>query len=125
MWEAMYRSDLHDLCLLHAPRPCCVYLQRTVHSDLIQLPLWGVQEVMLQQLQVQHWSAGPAWFSMSHATVLLPGLAAPSLHLYSICKEILPVKYDFFLDEMIRLHNIQLVEHLRATGQYPHNFYLQ
>jgi len=44
---------------------------------------------------------------------------------YSICKEMLPVKYDFFLDEMIRLRNIQLVEHLRATGQYPHHFYLQ
>ena len=40
---------------------------------------------------------------------------------YSICKEMLPAKYDFFLDEMIRLRNIQLVGHLRATGQYPHN----
>jgi hypothetical protein len=34
-------------------------------------------------------------------------------------------KYDFFLDEMIRLHNIQLVENLQATGQYPHNSVLR
>jgi hypothetical protein len=40
---------------------------------------------------------------------------------YSICKEMLPAKYDFFLDEMIRLRNIQLVGHLRVTGQHPHN----
>ena len=40
---------------------------------------------------------------------------------YSICKEMLPLKYDFFLDKMVRLHIIQVEEHLHVTGQYPHN----
>jgi hypothetical protein len=38
---------------------------------------------------------------------------------HSICREMQPVKYNFFLDEMIRLRNVELVKHLRATGKNP------
>jgi hypothetical protein len=31
----------------------------------------------------------------------------------------LPVKYSFFLDEMIRLQNVELIKHLCATGKNP------
>jgi hypothetical protein len=40
---------------------------------------------------------------------------------HSICREMLPLKYDFFLDEMIRLRNIQTVESLRAAGHCPYH----
>jgi hypothetical protein len=38
---------------------------------------------------------------------------------HSICWEMLPVKYDFFLDEMIRLRNIEVVKSLEAAGHHP------
>ena len=38
---------------------------------------------------------------------------------HSICHKMLPVKYDFFLDEMIRLQNVELIKHLHATGKNP------
>ncbi|KAJ7350894.1 hypothetical protein DFH08DRAFT_695269 [Mycena albidolilacea] len=37
----------------------------------------------------------------------------------SICREMLPVKYNFFLDEMIRLHNQTIVANLAAAGHEP------
>src|SRR5882762_9006137 len=38
---------------------------------------------------------------------------------HSICREMLPVKYNFFLDEMIRLRNIIVIDRLRETGKNP------
>lgn len=40
----------------------------------------------------------------------------------SICREMLPVKYNFFLDEMIRLRNVLIIDHLRETGQEPRHW---
>jgi len=37
----------------------------------------------------------------------------------SIIWEMLPDKYDFFLDEMIRLHNIEVLQRLEKEGQCP------
>jgi hypothetical protein len=34
-------------------------------------------------------------------------------------REMVSVKYNFFLDEMIRLHNEAMVEKLAAEGYYP------
>ncbi|KJA15025.1 hypothetical protein HYPSUDRAFT_72271 [Hypholoma sublateritium FD-334 SS-4] len=39
---------------------------------------------------------------------------------HSMCREMLPAKYDFFLDEMIRLRNIQSIQHLYQQGHHPH-----
>lgn len=38
---------------------------------------------------------------------------------HSICHEMLPVKYNFFLDEMICLWNQQIVAKLAADGHHP------
>ncbi|KAJ7630261.1 hypothetical protein FB45DRAFT_792746 [Roridomyces roridus] len=38
---------------------------------------------------------------------------------HSICREMLPVKYNFFLDEMIRLRNQQTVAKLAVGGHNP------
>lgn len=40
---------------------------------------------------------------------------------HSICREMLPVKYNFFLDEMIRLRNQIVVAKLEAQGYHPHH----
>ena len=40
---------------------------------------------------------------------------------HSILQEMLPVKYDFFLDEMIRQRNVLTVEKLDADGHHPHH----
>jgi hypothetical protein len=40
---------------------------------------------------------------------------------HSMVREMLPVKYDFFLDEMIRLRNIQTVAALKAAGHHPYH----
>ena len=37
----------------------------------------------------------------------------------SIIWEMLPDKYDFFLDEMIRLRNIEVLQRLEKEGQCP------
>jgi hypothetical protein len=34
----------------------------------------------------------------------------------SICRNMTQVKYNFFLDEMIRLHNVRLIEKLKSRG---------
>ena len=38
---------------------------------------------------------------------------------HAICREMLPVKYNFFLDEMVHLHNEITVSKLRAKGFNP------
>ena len=38
---------------------------------------------------------------------------------HSMCQEMLPTKFDFFLDEMICLHNIEIIRHLEAKGHHP------
>ena len=38
---------------------------------------------------------------------------------HAICREMLPVKFNFFLDEMIRLKNIAVVEKLEQDGMHP------
>lgn len=38
---------------------------------------------------------------------------------HSICREMLPVKFNFFLDEMIRLRNIELLKRQEKAGQRP------
>ncbi|KAJ7605847.1 hypothetical protein DFH06DRAFT_1348440 [Mycena polygramma] len=38
---------------------------------------------------------------------------------HSICREMLPTKYNFFLDEMIRLRNQQTIAKLAADGHNP------
>ena len=40
---------------------------------------------------------------------------------HSMCCEMLPAKYDFFLDEMIRLRNIEILKNLEAAGHMPRN----
>jgi hypothetical protein len=38
---------------------------------------------------------------------------------HSICREMLPEKYNFFLDEMIRLRNIEVIRRLGEQGHHP------
>ena len=38
----------------------------------------------------------------------------------SICWEMLPVRFDFFLDEMIRLRNVEHLKNLEKAGHHPH-----
>ncbi|KAH6894824.1 hypothetical protein BKA70DRAFT_1319560 [Coprinopsis sp. MPI-PUGE-AT-0042] len=40
----------------------------------------------------------------------------------SICREMIAVKYDFFLDEMIRLRNIDVLNKLHAAGASPRSY---
>jgi hypothetical protein len=37
-----------------------------------------------------------------------------------MCHKMLPVKFNFFLDEMIRLRNVEMLKRLAASGQHPH-----
>ena len=37
----------------------------------------------------------------------------------SICREMLPAKYDFFLDEMVRLRNIEHLKKLEKDRRNP------
>src|SRR5262245_50635748 len=37
----------------------------------------------------------------------------------SICREMLKVKYNFFLDEMVRLRNTEVVRRLEGQGHFP------
>jgi len=41
---------------------------------------------------------------------------------HSMCREMLPAKFDFFLDEMIRLRNIEIIRRLEAKGHHPGNY---
>ena len=41
---------------------------------------------------------------------------------HSICREMLPAKFDFFLDEMIRLRNIEIIRRLETKGHHPCNY---
>ena len=41
---------------------------------------------------------------------------------HSICREMLPVKYDFFLDEMIRLRNVVVLQRLEDGGHNPREY---
>lgn len=38
---------------------------------------------------------------------------------HSICREMLPAKYELFLDEMIRLRNLEVLKRLDAEGSRP------
>ena len=38
---------------------------------------------------------------------------------HSMCREMLPAKFDFFLDEMIRLRNIETIDRLERQGCHP------
>lgn len=38
---------------------------------------------------------------------------------HSMCREMLPAKFDFFLDEMIRLRNIEVIGRLERQGHHP------
>ena len=38
---------------------------------------------------------------------------------HSMCREMLPAKFDFFLDEMIRLRNIEVIRRLAKQGHHP------
>jgi len=38
---------------------------------------------------------------------------------HSMCREMLPEKYDFFLDEMARLQNIEVIQRLERKGHCP------
>jgi hypothetical protein len=40
---------------------------------------------------------------------------------HNICQEMMPVKYDFFLDEMILHQNRMTVATLRIQGKLPHH----
>ncbi|KAJ7195626.1 hypothetical protein GGX14DRAFT_376784, partial [Mycena pura] len=40
---------------------------------------------------------------------------------HAIVREMLPVKYNFFLDEMIRLRNIATIAQLERDGHHPHH----
>jgi hypothetical protein len=40
---------------------------------------------------------------------------------HSMCREMLPAKFDFFLDEMIRLRNIEVIHRLARQGHHPSN----
>lgn len=41
---------------------------------------------------------------------------------HSICREMLPEKFNFFLDEMIRLRNIEVIRRLHQQGHNPREF---
>ena len=41
---------------------------------------------------------------------------------HSMCREMLPAKFDFFLDEMIRLRNIEIIRKLQENGHHPRNY---
>jgi len=41
---------------------------------------------------------------------------------HSMCREMLPAKFDFFLDEMIRLRNIEIIRSLQENGHHPRNY---
>jgi hypothetical protein len=41
---------------------------------------------------------------------------------HSIFREMLPVKYNFFLNKMICLWNVIIIDHLHETGQEPHHW---
>jgi hypothetical protein len=43
---------------------------------------------------------------------------------HNICREMTPVRYDFFLDEMIKRRNRITVHTLRAQGRHPHHPHL-
>jgi hypothetical protein len=38
---------------------------------------------------------------------------------HSMCREMLPAKFNFFLDEMIQLRNIETIQRLYQEGQHP------
>ncbi|TFK19684.1 hypothetical protein FA15DRAFT_601036, partial [Coprinopsis marcescibilis] len=62
---------------------------------------------------------GDWWFNTSVAEQTNAWLGG----YHSICWEMLPAWYDFFLDEMISLCNIQVIHQLMKTGQYPHELH--
>jgi len=39
---------------------------------------------------------------------------------HSMCHEMLPAKFNFFLNEMIQLRNIEMLKTLEAGGHHPH-----
>lgn len=41
---------------------------------------------------------------------------------HSMCREMLPAKFDFFLDEMIRLRNIEIINRLHEQGHHPRTY---
>ena len=57
------------------------------------------------------------WFNTSIAEQVNVWLGS----YHSICREMLPVKYNFFLDEMICLRNIVMVKGLEGKGLNPHH----
>ena len=38
---------------------------------------------------------------------------------HSMCREMLPARFDFFLDEMIRLKNVEVIARLQKRGKNP------
>ena len=40
---------------------------------------------------------------------------------HSMCREMLPAKFDFFLDEMIHLRNLETIDRLERQGRHPRN----
>ena len=41
---------------------------------------------------------------------------------HSMCREMLPARFDFFLDEMIRLKNIEVISKLTKRGKNPREY---
>ncbi|KJA21479.1 hypothetical protein HYPSUDRAFT_140419 [Hypholoma sublateritium FD-334 SS-4] len=41
---------------------------------------------------------------------------------HSMCREMLPARFDFFLDEMIRLKNIEVISKLEQRGKNPREY---
>ena len=41
---------------------------------------------------------------------------------HSMCHEMLSAKFDFFLDEMICLCNIEIIQGLQEKGHHPRNY---
>ena len=41
---------------------------------------------------------------------------------HSMCQEMLPARFDFFLDEMIRLKNIEVISKLERRGKNPREY---
>ncbi|KAF8168760.1 hypothetical protein BJ912DRAFT_1025727 [Pholiota molesta] len=41
---------------------------------------------------------------------------------HSMCREMLPARFDFFLDEMIRLKNIEVIQRLEKSGKNPREY---
>jgi hypothetical protein len=58
---------------------------------------------------------GEWWFNTSIAEQVNVWLGG----FHAICREMLPVKYNFFLDEMIRLRNEVTIANLEAKGFRP------